>query len=470
MKPTQEQQQIIDYLKDLDTQNTVLINACAGAGKTQLLTFISDALKPKNALYIAYNKSIATEAATKFPSTVHCMTTHSLAYSATVKPYKLKIGNFTYRSIVEKIPYKDKLSVVALFKEFCLSKHTTVDSFIEEEVLPEKYGVLISNYLKLMTEAKIEASHDFYLKLYHILLATGKVSYPPFDFIALDEAGDLNSVTVEIFKLLPSKIKIAVGDDNQNIYSFNHTVNAFEVLEGKHFSLTESYRVPKSIAPKVERFIQKYLDPNAKFTGVLDAKPVDIKSRAFISRSNSALVDKIINLNMNKVPYGLVRKASEIFKLPIALAGMKYQGKVAPEFSHLQDKFDEWYELSDKKDYASPFAYIINQFPDDIQAVNAIKLISRHSRATIFDAYQEAQKHEKLNQDLILTTAHSCKGLTFDEVYIADDMNNSIESIVELINREPDAIILPEQKESLRLYYVAVTRCTKSLINAQHLG
>jgi len=73
----------------------------------------------------------------------------------------------------------------------------------------------------------------------------------------LDEAGDLNEVTLELFKLLPARIKVAVGDPNQNIYTFNHTINCFERLDGHGttFKLSKSFRVPEHIDRTCRKFL-----------------------------------------------------------------------------------------------------------------------------------------------------------------------------------------------------------------------
>lgn len=55
---TVQQQLCIDTIQKKDTK-LMLIEAIAGSGKTFLLKQITLALKTKNGLYLAYNKSIA---------------------------------------------------------------------------------------------------------------------------------------------------------------------------------------------------------------------------------------------------------------------------------------------------------------------------------------------------------------------------------------------------------------------------
>lgn len=422
---------------------------------------------------MAYNASVAKESKRKFPSTTHCMTTHSMAYAATVKPLKLKLGTFSYRDIIEPITYDKKCDIVMHLRTFCLSRFTSFDDYAADNGVSSLYVKLVKKYLSLMQSGSIECTHDFYLKLFHILLADGSLTYDQFDFIMLDEAGDLNEVTLEIFKLLPSPRKIAVGDKHQNIYMFNDTINCFKVLanEGTTLQMTQSFRVAKHIASRIEAFCQKYLDPSMSFKGTDQLTPA-INSRAFITRTNSALVQRMIQLNASNTPYGLTRKALDIFRVPLMLCNLKYQGFITDtNYKHLQDDVDDWYEDTLIHDeHSSIFSYLLHKYPDDIQLSQAIRLVQTHKKSTIIATYEEARKHEKTNHSLTLGTAHSMKGLEFDEVTIADDLNESLQQAIDLLNEgAPVTSLISKHLESLNLYYVACTRASKVLYNARHL-
>ena len=471
MNLTDEQQLILDHVSTND--GLTLIDSVAGSGKTTMLVAIAKTIPHTNGIYLAYNKSIATEASRKFPKTTACMTTHKLAYAATVKPMKLKLGSFTYREITEKVPYEVKLEVIDSIREFCLSKYTSFNTYAKDNHLPLKVITLANDYLDKMQNAKIECTHEFYLKLFHILLANGDVEYEPFDFIMLDEAGDLNEVTLEIFRLLPSSRKIAVGDPLQNIYTFNHTINCFEVLkdEGTMFRMSQSFRVADHIGTKIEKFCQTYLDPSMSFIGV-PIHDTTIKTRGYLTRTNGALISQMIDLNRQGIEYGLVRKSAEIFKLPLMLCNLKYQGFITdPSYKFLQSDVDNWYEDSILRDrYKGPLAYIMSLHSDDQQLIQASRLIQKHGKSAIMDAYSESKKHEKSNQSYILATAHSCKGLEFDEVTISPDLNDSIVQLLATIKAGKQlSSLLPSELESLNLYYVSCSRAAKVLNNAQHL-
>jgi len=474
MSLTKEQQDVVDYAMTAEDGELILIDSVAGSGKTTLLRAVAESMDVTNGLYLAYNKAIATSSQNKFPKEVDCRTTHSLAYKAIVVPMKLRVGFFGPRQITEKLDYLDKQLLVEDIREFCLSSYTCYDTFAEDKGASNT--PLALKYLNLMSQGTIECTHDFYLKAFHLALVEGSVDCPTYDLLMLDEAGDLNEVTLEIFTLLPAKLKIAVGDPHQNIYTFNYTINCFERLEGKGttFKLSKSFRVPMHIAEPIERFCKKYLNPDMVFEGI-ESENTAIKTRGYISRTNSGLISKLIELNAQGVPYGLVRKAKEIFKIPLMVAGLKYQGKIYdPAYKHLQESVDDWHENVNgvRTKYSSMLGYLKNEYEGDLSLLQAINLVMARTKGAIFEAYAEAKNHENKKQDFMLMTAHSSKGLEFDEVIIAPDLNTSIENIVEAItigDSEGGKHLTAIDKEALNLYYVACTRALVRLRNATYL-
>lgn len=474
LQSTPEQQTIIDHVKS--TNGLTKSSAVAGSGKTTLLVAIANTLAKENnaksGLYLAYNKAIATEATKRFPRYVKCCTTHSLAYRETVIKYKLRLGFFNYRNITEKIKYDHKCAIANYVREFCLSSYLTFDDFAVEMKIPDKIVTVANKYLIKMERGEIDCTHDFYLKMFHIMLANDVITYQPFDFIALDEAGDLNAVTFEIFCCLPAAKKLLVGDPLQNIYQFNHTINCFEVTkdEGVTLPMSQSFRVSDIIAKRIEKFCRLALDPKMDFKGIKLTDNV-IKTRAFISRTNSALIGKMIELNQLGIQYGLTRTPKQIFALPLAICNLKHRGFIPlPEYKHLQDDVNHYYESKDLMyEYKSVLAYIRFLYDDDLALQNAINVVTRHGKSTVIKCYDEALKHTKSNQDYTLGTSHSTKGLEFDEVTISDDLNSSIADIMCFLDAAGIEAITPEMKGELNLYYVAVSRAKKSLINATHL-
>jgi F-box protein 18 (helicase) len=468
---TPEQQAVVDHMST--HTGLVLTSAIAGAGKTSLLKAISNSLNPSNALYMAYNKSLATEAKGKFHKSVDCRTVHSLAYQATVIPYKLNVGFFNPKHMSERMSYDDKTDFIEAFREYCLSEYISMSDFVQAKSYPSSYINLGDKYANLMHQGDIDCTHDFYLKLFHILLAEDHVTYDTFDLILWDEIQDMAPVATQIFELLPATRKIGVGDKHQAIYSFNHTVNYFELAPADTpiFIMTQSFRVPEHIASRVESFCSKYLDQHMQFKGIVTLDS-PVETRAYLTRTNAALISKMIELNSDSIPYTLVRDPKEIFKLPLVLCSLKYKGFIPnPEFRHLQDHVNEWHENPDLRDkFKSAISYISNLYDDDIQFKQATRLLMRYGKSTIIEAFNIAKSHVGVQTNYTLCTAHASKGLEWDEITIATDLNDSLDNIIADIKlgKQLDELTIQE-RESLNLYYVSCTRSKVKLLNAKHL-
>lgn len=445
----------------------MFVNAVAGSGKTHLLTHMVNSIPHQKGIYLAYNKSIATEAAGKFPSTISCLTVNALAYRNVVYALGLKVGHFSFRDMNEKLSYDVKISYIEYLRDFCLSKYTSLDDWGKHQELEQYQIAILKKYMELMYTGAIACTHDFYLKIFHIYLAEGRINFPEQDFLLLDEAGDVNEVILEIFKSIPAKIKVAVGDNKQNIYAFNKTINAFSVMEGKgsFFSLTQSFRVSEEIASRIEGFCRKYLDEKMSFTGV-PVKDNTINTRAFISRTNSGLISAIMDLNEQGIDYNLVRDPAEVFKLPLILCFLKRGGTITdPTYAHLQTDVDEWYsDPSLTSKYKTPASYIQSLYPDDINLGSSVRLLMSVGRKRLLETYDLAKSKNNKSAKVFLGTAHSVKGLEFDEVVIMDDLNRTLTKVLDQCTPSDEMFL-----QEMNLYYVAASRAKKSLQGAIHL-
>jgi len=473
MNLTQEQ---LDIVHAVENNKLVKVNACAGSGKTSVLISIADTINPKNGIYLAYNKAIATEAARKFPKSIVCKTTHSLAYQNTIKPFGLKVGWFNWKSIKEHLPYEIRLIIIDLLEEFCLSRYTSFTDFsdqklVENENLNKQILKLVKEYFIKMITGKIDITHSGYLKFYHLNLANNITIHENFDLLMLDESGDINEVTLEIFKLLPSTHKVMVGDENQNIYTFNNTINGFKALkhEGIQLNMTKSFRCAPELAERIEIFCQRHIDPKFRFIG---SEPEDriIRSIAYITRNNAELVGQIIRLNNQGTKYNLTRPAQAIFELLLIIITLKPKGKIlSKEWKYLQDDADEWNSSQTlKQEYPTLRGYIVALYGEEPAIASALNILRDYTSGEIFEAFEDAKSHEKdKGHKYTLCTSHSSKGLEFDEVIIGNDLNGSIQKITD--DRQPE-MYSSKDTEAMMLAYVACTRAIKKLTSATLLN
>ena len=487
---TIEQQQIKDYIQEYleneDTSNLLVkVEATAGSGKTFLLRMLTN-LFSKNGLYLAYNKAIATEANTKFPNYVECKTTHSLAYYPIMviglsqdgvtdvdrrkngkKALNRKVGFFNYRNIEEDINYDEKIEIVKALEAFYLSKYTNIEEFLKEVDLARKQKLLVIAYFAKMIAGIIECTHSFYLKYYHICLADDVIHYNEYECVMLDEAGDINPVTLEIFKLLPAKLKLMVGDKFQNIYSFNHTINGFKKLEneGVTFRLSQSFRCSPKIAERIERFCINHLDENFSFIGT-PPRDTAIRTTGMISRTNSGIIGTIIKMMQSGTRFSTTRSYAEIFSTVLTLINLnKNQPTKTPALKYLNDDL-KTYQKSKQlmRTYSTIIKYLddlYSEYDTDIRiAINTIRIFGVKD---IWDAFYYTKQHSTAQHKITLTTAHSSKGLEFDKVVLLNDFN--LTDILEMDAEKRDN----KDIEELNLYYVACSRAKLQLDNAGYL-
>jgi len=489
MTLTDEQQKIIDAC--LDPKITLLlVEAVSGAGKTATLIEIALATKPKRGRYLAYNKAIATEATEKFAGTnIECSTIHSLAYQAVVRPYGLKVGFFKARDVDKTYPYQARLEIAGIIEDFCLSASTDVNEYLANATIVYENPNLVKEgiqvHLDKMARGDIACNHSFYLKFYHLMLATGEIVPPEMDILMLDEFGDITGLTLEIFKLMNAKMKIAVGDSMQTIYRFNKTINGFKALEGQGtlLKLSQSFRVSTQIAQRIELFCNEYMKrDNIEFKGMDYPSIPPIASHAYIARTNSSLIAEMIRLDNMNIPYSLTRSVKAMFSLLLTLMNLKEGMTVHDaQYKFIERDIKKYYDSKDlKQRYATPAKYVMYKHEDDITIMGAFRLLQKHSYTTIYSVYGNAKDHEatKRKQLVTLTTAHSSKGLEYDKVTLLPDMNEAFSfAYTEYlsIQRDPEATdadefeALNNFEDETKLYYVATSRARYIIENAGYL-
>lgn len=473
-----EQETILQAAKRLYQENKkdnlIQISARSGSGKTFMLAQITKELSPTTGMYLAYNKSIAEESKGKFPQTIACRTTHSLAFGNIVKNLGLEVGFFNYKNIKERMPFEEKLLIVDIMEKFCLSAATDIHDLCRDSY-PTKLIDIAKLYLQKMQRKEITCTHSFYLKLYQLSLKAGVITPKQLDLLMLDEAGDANEVTLSIFQLIPAKLKVLVGDNHQNIYSFNGTINGFEALKGvgEYYELTQSFRVSSYIAKGIESFCKEYLDPNVKFIGV-DYRHADMETQsyAYISRTNASMIGQMIIMDKQHIKYNLVRSPKTIFELVNILMWLRPGGEVfSAKYRFLQTEADFW--ASDAvalATYKNLYSYITEVNKGDPEIAAAMALISKFGKDLIKSTYENALKHENDSKRhlMTLTTAHSSKGLEFDEVILTDDMDEALDKILNDENVIQNGLT-ESHREEFRLYYVAASRCKFKLHNAKYI-
>ena len=333
---------------------------------------------------------------------------------------------------------------------------------------------LIPVYATKMLNGEIPVTFNFLLKYLHIMLLNGDITLEK-DLLIFDEMQDTTGVMLEIFKLINADRKLILGDKFQNIYSFMHTVNAFDELDDLYeLRLTKSFRCNNDIANTIEQFGKLYLTDNFKYTG--NDNITKDNGIVYLSRTNSGLIERMYELIQSNKTFSLNKDVNTVFALPIALVNANLGNPVFDKkYKFLEEEYRTYKNKS--KVYSTFFSYLEHTLNDSILN-NTIKLITKlqHKGVNIFDLRSKAQK-VKPNPNIILSTTHTFKGLEKDTIYIEDDLNASFMDIrnnfstiaYKIENMNTDNVrqyINNEQKELLNLYYVALSRAKIKILNS----
>ena len=456
----------------------IKIEAVAGAAKSSSLVELANRYPQGTSIsYLVFGNANAAEARSSFKHMAKVSTLHALAYHYIFNKYSFNVRRdvkpyIAYNSIPKtlKVPYRLVADAVTLVNGFCESNILSMTEFASDaKPALIKYATSIMN---AMVQGDMPITHGAYLKLFHSLVMTGEILIDPVDVLMIDEFGDITQQTIDIFLAYPAKQKIAVGDTAQSIFDFMGCVNGFKLLANRGITLhlSKSFRVSEYLAPSIEYFCKRTIDKSFIFNGMAYTEiPNVMMSTAYITRNNSALIDKMIELNKAGTAYRLITKAKtdQLFKLPLFLlspkAGRVYKDK---ELASLQYHVDQYFKY--KADNSPSLrSYILSMNKDHPTLQQAARTLMKFSASDIIEAKNTADLHKKSNAKYILGTAFVFKGLTVDEVHISQELNNSVSDAMQaLAANEP---LTEDQRTDCKLYYVACTRARYKITNGVHL-
>jgi superfamily I DNA/RNA helicase len=463
----------------------IMVNAVAGSGKTFSLL---ECMKRSqgDSIFVAFNKSIATELASKVPSHVQCKTLHSFGYAAINKSFgfikadskKLVwiMNKYPATSFLPSMTGKEKAAVFQIRQQITelisIWKATLIDWNNNEEVNktaayygidfdPANLGAARSIMTKSIDVNSKYFTIDFDDMIY--LPVALRLKVEQFSNVFVDECQDLNRSQIElVMKMIrkPNGRVIAVGDPKQSIYGFRGAdVNAMsriqETLKATVMPLSVCYRCPTShleLAREIVPTIENQQDaPEGEIENINEdeftIKINEEKDPLVICRTNAPLISFAIKLIKEGKKVHV--RGSDIGAFLRGLV-IGFNANSIPTFN---SNVDEWennqLERLEKcrasnsvkeniMDYADVLREFSKQCANPFDIVKMIdKIFSDNTEGTIF------------------SSVHRAKGLESETVYII----------------RPD--ILPllrvnqlewEIQQEMNLKYVALTRSKNKLV------
>jgi len=329
------------------------------------------------------------------------------------------------------------------------------------------YKAFGGNFISSIKPHSVQPTYDITVEDNHNFVTT-RTGYETTG-VVVHNCQDMSPITLDIFAKIPAKHRVLVGDNSQMIYHFLNLEDGFlRYPHAKQLTLSKSFRVSVVYSGAIQQFLRKHLqNEEYVFEGMDYEGKQEIVTKAYLTRTNSALIGKMIELNKSNIPYKLssTAKLAGLFKLPLALCYAKPGfAQKDPELIHLQEDINTWGKLPEHS-RGGKFKFLLEANPGDSNLKRAITLISKFSPEDIIAANDKAKLHKKAIANLTVATSFSVKGSTFDAVELDDDIDESIEGFINIPKEE----IMPEERAMLANYFVSCTRMRFSLKNAKYL-
>lgn len=452
-KRTDEQEAIINY--EIKPGECLKVKAFAGTGKTSTQVDYAAAHADNDMLYLALNKSVATEAQQKFGQNVLSKTIHAVAYGITGRKYK-NIVNGLKSWEIAKIAHCD-LYTASIIRNSLENFLNSADMCpLPEHVVDDELNRLKDNYKESlsetigeifdgMTNEQLPMSHSGYLKLCQ--LRKPRLAWQT---ILLDEAQDTNPVSLAlIMDQLQYGTKILlVGDEYQQIYSWRGAIDAMAKVDCTTMRLTKSFRFGDNIAHVANRLLSVLFGETVPVIGT--EQPDDPKPKScVISRTNAemflraAVTDGFSVVGEQRFKM-LLDDLSDLYNIN---RGGRARNKALSRYRNLQEVIEQAMETLDY----------------ELQMKAAVVKECGTSLPGMID---KVERNMVANSDVVLTTAHQSKGLEWQNVELSTDFpslqntRGGVKTVIDKADMNSEDTIA---KEECNLLYVACTRAKKKL-------
>lgn len=473
----------------INTTGNIKINAVAGSGKTTTLIQYA-ATRPQNSriLYLAFNRSVKTEAKKRFAHlglhNVQVETAHSLAYNFIMPSSGFNIRASGYSSFetaqILKLAgsgerhgeYIIANHIQKFLTYFCNSNAQKVQELNYRDIIADKQALtFVSNFypaiekgtrslLAKMHNGEIDITHDFYLKMFQ--LSKPALS---FDYILFDEGQDASPAMLDVF-LAQQSIKVIVGDAHQQIYGWRHAINSLASVSYPVYHLSESFRFGQEIANFSMEILswKAYLQPVHTVNILGNARgEISIHSKATIARTNLGLLlsaisfirqnenARLIYFEGNINSYTYADEGASLYDVLYLFNGNRsfIRDKLIASMRSVKELEEYISKTEDRQ--LSMMVDIVREYGNEIPSLIK-KLKTMH-----------VGNDEKDKAEMIFSTVHRAKGMEYDEVTLADDFITESEIKRAAAIGDLDPLALSKCNEEINLLYVAVTRARRRL-------
>ena len=454
MDLTDEQRHAVDLAT---TGDSLVINALAGTGKTTTLAAIAEALAGRRGLYLAFNKSIATEAQGRFPRSCDCRTAHSLAFREVGHAWGHRLGRLTGPMAADALGIRGAMPgrftkaglgylLIAWVRRFCESADEvlSVDHVphghlmgLRDDVRDEVISALAPLAERLWgilsdPGETLPVSHDLYLKVWAL-------THPQIhaDYVLFDEAQDANAVLRSVIASCGTQV-VWTGDQHQSIYAWRGAVNAMEQVSGTaRCRLTHSWRFGPEIAAVANAVLAHYLGEHVGLVGRGEPGFVGACATpaAVLCRTNAVLVGKVIAAADRGEKVTVLGGVQEPLRLIDGIAALRSGRR--PDVA----------DLMAFSDYGELLAYVESDEGGDLSTI--VRLCEEYGAERLSSKLRALSAVSEEDATCVFSTMHKAKGREWASVQLASDLRAGSGAAV--------------ATEEVNVLYVGVTRALRYL-------
>jgi DNA helicase-2/ATP-dependent DNA helicase PcrA len=486
----------------VDGTGNGVIEAVAGSGKTTTMVEALVRWKALHhvlpAIFVAFNKSIATELQAKVPNGVDAATLHSVCCKAIYRAFKgIRVDDrklhdyvreviedhseYSFKNIHEKdTAYnisEDLTRIYGLLKGTMtdLADADKVDEVIAAYALTLKVPALSIPLLPKLDETmRADTTRMTFDEMLSFIIDHGLSLNYRYDLVCVDEAQDMNLLQIAILKKLvkPNGRLWAVGDTYQSIYAFrgadqqamNRIRTEFAVPSENELPLSITYRCPQSVVKEAQEYVEHIqASENAPIGAVVKSAGRELLAVLMnmvpgqsmgICRGNAALVGCALHLIKNgrkatvrgrDIGKGLQKLVRDLSR--------KHNGTVVGLMEAIEaHRNRETIRFAAKKQNNQ--IQMLNDKCDTI-----LVLLDNVEEVSELDGAIEAIFSDAQTEGVSFSSIHKAKGLEADTVVW---LNPGLSEFIANKCIEKGDISGAQQEENLS--YVAITRAKKTLI------
>lgn len=469
-----------DIVLAVPDNEVIAIDSCAGSSKTVSQVVMAHNHKVPS-LYLTFSKLLAVEAEEMFPFHVECRTIHSLAYrekgadiahkltrprgryrnvagtgSEIAKFYKIEdiivdrehsIKNTLIGLMVKQAIAKYEASSEEFIGKDCLpydlinttkNKYPHIPKSLWKEIERELHREVLKYTNKLWIDrqdstSEVLASHDTYVKMWALTNPTINT-----EVLYLDEIQDASMVFMGVVQQQVGKCRIVlVGDPDQNLYQWRHSVNGLALVDAKQMKLSQSFRYGQSAADLAEIILDngRKITGNPEINTVVGFEGIIDTSKHYVKlfRNNATLIQEAVLAISDGLKANIHVDVQDYVKMLESAEALFFGDIIKVKHEEILP-FDNWEEFKDEAKNGGVLARVYSTVNGG-DTKKIINLLRSHENTD--------------NPDITLMTNHKAKGKTFDWVMLADDFESNY-------NKAGEWIGISEEER--RLLYVGVTR------------